>query len=90
MSSHSVKSQARHPDPATFEREEFRVGHILVRVIDHPTDGAAFALIAGEATEANYRRPLFTGFVSRGMATELRKLAHRFDELEAKLAEADT
>ena len=85
MSAHSVKNRARHPDPVTFKREQFRVGHVLFEVCDHPEYGKTFALIAGEATEAKMLRPLFTGFVQRGMGTQLRRLAHRFDELEAGL-----
>ncbi len=85
MSAHSVKSRARHPDPKTYARERYRVGHILFEVCDHPENGKTFALIAGEATEAKFLRPLFTGFVQRGMGTQLRRLAHRFDELEADL-----
>jgi len=85
MSSHGLKSKSRHPDPVTFKREAFRVGHILFEVCDHPENGKTFALIAGEATEAKFLRPMFTGFVQRGMGTQLRRLAHRFDELEADL-----
>lgn len=62
-------------------REEFPVGHILFEVDGGP---GTFALIAGEA-EIKNRRPLFTGFVERGMGDQLRRLADRFDELEAGL-----
>ena len=79
-----MKSKRRHPNPETFTRERFQVGHVTFELVDHPKDGVMFALIAGEAFHADDRRPLFTGHVKRGMATELRKLAHRFDELEAK------
>ncbi|WP_170335012.1 hypothetical protein [Ruegeria arenilitoris] len=89
MSSHSPKSRNRHPDPVTFEREQFRVGHVLFEICDHPSGGATFALIAGAATEEKFKRPLFTGFVHRGMGTALRRLAHRFDEIEAGLPLAD-
>lgn len=85
MSAHSVKTRRRHPEPATYQREGFPVGHILFEVCDHPEHGKTFALIAGEATEAKHLRPMFTGFVTRGMGTQLRRLAHRFDELEAGL-----
>ncbi|GAA6190876.1 hypothetical protein [Phaeobacter sp. NW0010-22] len=85
MSAHSPKSKGRHPKPKTFERVSFRVGHVLFEVCDHPQNGATFALIAGEATEAKFKRPLFTGFVQRGMGTQLRRLAHHFDDLEARL-----
>jgi hypothetical protein len=85
MSAHSPKSKGRHPNPKTFERVPFRVGNILIEVCDDPQNGVTFALIAGEATEAKHMRPLFTGFVQCGMATQLRRLAHHFDDLEAKL-----
>lgn len=85
MSVHSAKSKARHPDTTVARRERFEVGHVTVEVCDHPRDGATFALIAGQAMHAADRRPLFSGNVARGMATQLRKLAHRFDEIEARL-----
>ncbi len=81
---------ARHPNPTTCEREGFRVGHILFELSDHPKNGATFALIAGEATEEKHKRPLFTGFVHKGMGTQLRRLAHRFDEIEANLPAENT
>lgn len=86
MSTHSAKSCSRHPEPVTFAREQFQVGHITLEICDHPDNGVTFALIAGEAVHARDRRPLFTGHVPRGMATDLRKLAHRIDELEPKLS----
>lgn len=82
MSKHSLKSKRRHPNAI---RERFEVGHITFEICDHPEDGRTFALIAGQALEAKDRRPLFTGYVKKGMATQLRKLAHRFDEMEEKL-----
>ena len=89
MSAHSRKTRNRHPSPRGYEREAFPVGHVLFEVCDHPEHGRTFALFAGEATEAKQRAPLFTGFVQRGMATQLRRLAHRFDELEAALPPGD-
>jgi len=82
VSKHSLKSKRRHPDAI---RERLEVGHITFEICDHPEDGRTFALIAGQALEAKDRRPLFTGYVKKGMATQLRKLAHRFDEMEEKL-----
>lgn len=84
MSCHSVKSCARHPEPRTFEREQFKVDRITFEICDHPENGVTYALIAGEAVHKKDRRPLFSGHVARGMAKELRKLAHRLDELEGK------
>ena len=85
MSSHSVKAKARHPEPVHARRERFEVGHVTFEVCDHPDNGVTFALIAGQALHAADRRPMFSGHVARGMATQLRKLAHRLDELEGKL-----
>lgn len=85
MSVHSVKSKARHPDPKKAARERHEVGHITFELCDHPNDGATFALIAGMALHAKDRRPLFSGHVEKGMGAALRRLAHRFDELEGKL-----
>lgn len=85
MSSHSRKARNRHPDPKTFKREHFKVAHVTFEVVAHPEDGSTFALIAGEAMHAKDRRPLFSGHIEPGMGTELRRLAHRCDELEAKI-----
>jgi hypothetical protein len=79
VSIHGIKSKRRHPDAP---RECFQVGHVTFEISE--TNGT-FALIAGDAIDAKNRRPLFTGFVTSGMATQLRKLAHRFDELECDL-----
>ena len=85
MSSHGGNSRGRHPNPKSFTREQHAVGHITFEVADNPKTGCAtFALIAGEAPDGK-RKPMFTGIVQRGMGTQLRRLAHRFDELEAKL-----
>ncbi len=90
MSAHSTKTRARHPDPKSYTRERFWLDHVMFEVCDHPENGRTFALIAGEATEEKLRRPLFTGHIKRGMGTQLRRLAHRFDELEASLPPDET
>lgn len=84
MSTHSVKAKARHPETTRFKREQFKVGHITFEIADHPTNGCTFALIAGEATENKYLKPLFTGHISKGMGSELRRVADRFDKLAEK------
>ena len=85
MSSHSQRSRSCAPDPKTFEREQFKVGMITFEIIDHPENGQTFALFAGEALRPeDQKRSLFSGHVRKGMGTELRRLAHRFDELERK------
>lgn len=81
MSVHSLKCKRRHPDAP---RDRHTVGHITFEL---SAENGTFALIAGDALSARDRRPLFTGCVSRGMGSELRRLAHRFDEIEAGLAD---
>ena len=85
MSSHSIKTKARHPDPATYQREQHQVAHILFELINHPDTGFTFALIAGEAVNAKDRKPLFTGHVSDKMPDELLQLAMRIFELQKKV-----
>lgn len=79
LSVHSLKCKRRHPDAP---RDRIQVGHILFEL---SVENASFALIAGDALTANDRRPLFTGFVQRGMGQQLRDLADRFDQIEAGL-----
>ncbi|MCB1401265.1 MAG: hypothetical protein KDJ82_16225 [Rhodobacteraceae bacterium] len=71
-------------------RARFDVAHIQFEITDHPDDGAFFALIAGEATEAKYRRPLFSAPVARGMAAQLRRLADAFEQIEARMEEGQS
>lgn len=81
MSAHRTKSRKRHPDPTTFSREQFPVGHLTFEVIDHPDHGPTFALFAGYAPKDG-GKALFSGHLQQGMGIELRRLAHRVDELE--------
>ena len=85
MSSHSLKAKRRHPDTTTYEREKFAVAHVTFELCDHPKHGVTFSLIAGNAIDAKDRRPMFSGHISKGMASQLRTLAERIDELEVKL-----
>ena len=84
MSAHSKKARNRHPDPKTYKREAFPVSHVIFEVCDHPVNGKTFALFAGDFPVKD-RRPMFSGHINKGMGTQLRKLAHRIDELEADL-----
>tara|TARA_A100000171_G_C2090234_1_gene124175 strand:+ start:91 stop:324 length:234 start_codon:yes stop_codon:yes gene_type:complete len=77
MSSHTVKAKSRHPSAA---REQYKVAHLTFELTQ-----TTFAVIAGEAVFAKDRKPLFTGNIHKGIGTELRKLAHQFDERESKL-----
>lgn len=81
MSIHGTRSKSRHPDAP---RDLLQVGHIC---FEFSEEHGSFALIAGQAVDAKNRRPLFTGFVSKGMARQLREIAHRFDQIEAGLAD---
>lgn len=82
MSKHSLKSRRCHPNAP---RERFFLDHVCVEIC--PTN-RTFALFAGNPDDMETPRPLFTGFVERGMGTVLRRIAHRFDDLEPK-AERD-
>lgn len=66
------------------DRTRMAVGHITFETLICPRGGITFALIAGDARSEAARRPLFAGHVVPGMATELRRLAHHLDDLEAK------
>jgi len=61
-------------------REQFKVDHLTFELTD-----TTYAVIAGEAVHAKDRKPLFTGTITKGTATQLRRLAHQFDEREDKL-----
>jgi len=85
MSAHGLKAKRRHPETTTYEREKFIVAHVTFELCDHPKNGVTFALIAGDAIDAKDRRPMFSGHISKGMGSQLRRLAARIDELEVKL-----
>jgi hypothetical protein len=82
MSSHSLRAKRRHPET---KRERYQVSHITFELSTTAKNGTTFALIAGEAAQAKDQRPLFSGHINKGMATQLRQLAHRVEELEEKL-----
>jgi len=63
-------------------RDELKVGHITFKTTIEPSGCATFALIAGECANEQKTKPLFTGVVEKGMGTQLRRLAHHFDDLE--------
>ena len=85
MSSHGGRSKGRHPNPTTFAREAFQVGHITFEIAENPKVGSAtYALIAGMAPDAKHRKPLFTGHCAPEMGQQLRDLAKRFDEIKDK------
>ncbi|OAN71111.1 hypothetical protein A8B82_21195 [Sulfitobacter sp. EhC04] len=88
MSSHSVKAMRRHPEPSKLKRERFPVGHVSFQIIDHPEHGVTFSLRPdGEAFQD--KPALFSAHVEPGMADQLRKLAHRLDELEDRINTGD-
>lgn len=90
MSSHSPKARSRHPNPTSYERQQFPVAHVRFEVADHPENGCTFALLVGDPITAKDRRPLFSGHIEPGMGTQLRRLAHHIDDLEAKTAQKTT
>jgi len=61
-------------------RQQFKVDHLTFELTD-----TTYAVIAGEAVYAKDRKPIFTATITKGTATELRRLAHQFDEREDKL-----
>ena len=74
----------KHGHVAPAQTQRFQVAHVTFELRDLGDSGQTFALIPGEAFDENKRRPLFTGHIERGMATELRKLAHAIDAIENK------
>lgn len=81
MSAHNAKSRAQVQ--TKIKRQSFAVAHVEFELVDHPDDGVTFGLrpVFGPAD----RRCLFSGHIERGMGTQLRRLAHAIDVLEAKL-----
>lgn len=83
MSAHSTRAKGRHPNTAGVRREYYPLAHVEIELIDHPENGITFGLRTKYGPE---NRPcLCSGHIERGMATSLRRLAHRLDELEAKM-----
>ena len=76
MSTHTLKSNRRHPDA---DRQRIQVGHIT---FEYSIKNKTFALKACEAVNAKDRRPLFTGFIEKGMHKELLRLASGFRQIE--------
>lgn len=65
------------------------VAHLTVRTRICPRSGTTFAFLGGDPHAPKFERPLISGFVEKGMAKQLRRLAHHLDELEAKLPQSD-
>ena len=83
MSAHSSRARGRHPQTHTVVRESYELAHVLIELIDHPENGVTFGLRTKFGPE---NRPcLRSGHIEKGMATNLRRLAHRLDELERKI-----
>lgn len=78
MSAHNLKTKLAHPKAP---REHFPVAHVTFEL---SRKAGTFALVVGLPEGAARRGPLFTGFVEPGMATQLRRLAHEIDEIEAE------
>lgn len=71
------------PRPKILDKQYFHIGHVVCRTTEHREYGITFALYPD--VEAGEKKPLFTGHIEKGMGTELRRLAHHFDDLEARL-----
>lgn len=85
MSVHGTRATGRHPETWDM-REHLDVGHVRFELSDHPRYGVTFCLrVQADPLVERVPPPLFFGHVEPGMATQLRKLAHRLDELEAKI-----
>ena len=76
MSSHSLKARVRSKN---VEREVFALEHLHVEIC---VETRTFAIFAGHPERQCAPRPLFSGVIQRGMGTTLRRIAHRFDDLE--------
>ncbi|BAQ89680.1 hypothetical protein [uncultured Mediterranean phage uvMED] len=75
MSTHTLKANRRHPNA---DRDCIQVSHIT---FEFSRKNKTFALKACEAESAKDRRPLFTGFIEKGMDVELRRLASVFRQI---------
>ena len=58
--------------------KKFQVAHITFEIDEKEK---TFALIAGEAENANQRKPLFSGIITEMMGTELRILGNEIEEM---------
>ena len=76
MSTHTLKANRRHPDA---DRERIQVGHIT---FEYSSKNKTFALKACEAANAKDRKPMFSGFIEKGMHKELLRLANVFRRIE--------
>jgi hypothetical protein len=81
MSAHNAKSRAQAQSRTI--RQTFEVGHVQFELCNHPENGVTFGLRPVYGPED--RRCLFSGHIERGMGTQLRRLAHAMDALEAQI-----
>lgn len=85
MSAHGTRATGRHPE-TTRNRQHFDIAHVRFEVEDHPVNGCTFALRpVWDIHHPKVPPVLFSGHIVPGMGTMLRRLAHRIDELEAKV-----
>ncbi len=64
------------------------VAHMTFETIVYPSGETTFALYVADM--ATNPRPLFSGHVTRGMGSDLRRLASHFDDLERNLKTKET
>lgn len=86
MSAHGGRARAQNAQK--IPRQSFDVAHVQFELIDHPDNGVTFGLRAKYGPD---NRPcLFSGHIEAGMGTELRRLAHAVDVLEAQIKSGDS
>lgn len=79
----------RAPDPKGTTRETFMIAHVLFELCDHPEHGVTFGLRPRNDPGEAPAKLLFAAHVPPRMAEQMRIVADRLDELEAKLTGTD-
>ena len=82
MSAHSIKSKRRHPEPTTFKRERFKLGHMTFELIDHPKDGVTFCMLAGPPRALYEDKPICSGHMKSAFSNELSMILERVLEIK--------
>lgn len=84
MSAHGSRAVRRHHE-AWRRREKFAVGHVAFEV-EESQGAATFCIrVRHDAHMPKVPPPLCSGLIEPGMARELRKLAQKVEEIEARV-----
>lgn len=67
------------------KRERLKVAHMTFETIVGPGGETTFGLYASPCLDKKKPKPLFVGFVEKGMAAELLKLSAHIRQLERDL-----